>query len=54
MVINPDIVDSELVKIENTNELDRVSKEIQELIKDYKEPDLFISLYLYQTQKLKL
>ena len=34
MMIKPDIVDSELVKIKNTKELDRISKEIQELIKN--------------------
>ena len=45
MLIKPDIADSELLKIDNFNEQDRVSKEMQELIKDYKEPDLtqFIS-----------
>ena len=40
MIIKPDIVDSELVKIENTKELDRISIEIQELVKSYKDPDL--------------
>ena len=40
MIITPDIVDSELVKIENTKELDRISIEIQELVKSYKDPDL--------------
>ena len=40
MIIKPDIVDSELVKIENTKELDRISIEIQELVKSYKNPDL--------------
>ena len=45
MLIKPDIADSELLKIDTFNEQDRVSKEIQQLIKDYKEPDLslFIS-----------
>ena len=32
MVIKPDIADSELVKIENTKELDKITKEIQKLI----------------------
>ena len=40
MIIKPDIVDSELVKIENTKELGRISIEIQELVKSYKDPDL--------------
>ena len=40
MITKPDIVDSELVKIENTKELGRISIEIQELVKSYKDPDL--------------
>ena len=40
MVIKLDIADSELVKTENTKDLDRISKEIQELIKNYKDPKL--------------
>ena len=44
MVIKSDIADSELVKIENTNELDRIPKEIQELIKNYKNLDLTPSI----------
>ena len=39
-LIKPDIADSELLKIENFKEPDKVSKEIQELIKNYKEPGL--------------
>ena len=54
MVIKPDIADSELVKIENTNELDRVSKEIQELIKDYKEPDLTLFISNSETKTVKI
>ena len=42
MVIKPDITDSELVKIENTK--DKISKEIQELIKSYKDPDLTLNI----------
>ena len=38
MVIKPDIADSELVKTENTKDSDRISKEIQELIKIIKIP----------------
>ena len=41
MIIKPDIVDSELVKIENTKELDRISKEIRR----------FFSLWLLWTFK---
>ena len=44
-VIKPDIADCELVKIENTKELDRISKKkIQELIKNYEDPDLTLSI----------
>ena len=44
MVIKPDIADSELVKIENNKELDRIRKEIQELIKSYKDSDLTLNI----------
>ena len=54
MVTKPDIVDSELVKIENTKELDRISKEIQELIKNYKDPDLTLSISNPETKTLLL
>ena len=35
MTIKPEIVDSELVIVKNTKELDRISKEIQEITKNY-------------------
>ena len=54
MVTKPDIVDSELVKIENTKELDRISKEIQELIINYKDPDLTLSISSPETKTLLL
>ena len=54
MVIKPDIADSELVKIENTKEFDRISKEIQELIKNYKDPDLTLSISNPETKTLLL
>ena len=54
MVIKPDIADSELVKIGNTKELDRISKEIQELIKNYKDPDLTLSISNPETKTLLL
>ena len=44
MTIKPEIIDSELVKIKNIKELDRISKEIQEITKNYKEPDLTLSI----------
>ena len=50
MVIKPDITDSELVKIENTK--DKISKEIQELIKNYKDPDLTLNISNQETKTL--
>ena len=44
MVIKPDIANSDLVKIENNKELDRIRKEIQELIKSYKDSDLTLNI----------
>ena len=44
MVIKPDIANSELVKIENNEELDRIRKEIQELIKSCKDSDLTLNI----------
>ena len=44
MTIKPEIINSELVKIKNIKELDRISKEIQEITKNYKEPDLTLSI----------
>ena len=44
MVIKPDIANSELVKIENNKELDRIRKEIQELIKSCKDSDLTLNI----------
>ena len=43
--INSILSDEKILKIENVKERERISKEIQELIKEYKEPDLtfFIS-----------
>ena len=52
MVIKSDIADSEQLKIENTKELDRISKEIQELIKNYKDPNLTLSISNPETKTL--
>ena len=40
LTINSIISNSELLKIENVKEQKKVSQEIQDLIKNYKEPDL--------------
>ena len=42
--IKPEIFDSDLVKIKNTGELNKISKEIQEIIKNYEEPDVTFSM----------
>ena len=44
MTIKREIIDSELVKIKNIKELNRISKETQEITKNYKEPDLTLSI----------
>ena len=54
ILIKPDIADSELVKIENTNKLERIRKEIKELIKNYKDPDLTLSISNPETKPLLL
>ena len=54
MVIKPDIADSELVEIENTKELNRISKEILELTKNYKDPNLTMSISNPETKTLLL
>ena len=54
MTIKPEIIDSELVKIKNTKELDRISKEIQKIIKNYQEPDLPLSISNPETKNVLL
>ena len=44
MTIKPELVDSELVKIINTKKLQRISQEIQEKVKNYKEPNLNLTI----------
>ena len=52
MTIIPKIVDSELVKVINTKELQRISEEIQEKIKNYKEPNLNLTISNPETKTL--
>ena len=40
LTINSILPDEKIIKIENVKEQKRISEEIQELIKNYKEPDL--------------
>ena len=51
MKIKPEIVDSELVKVINTKELQRISEEIQEKI-NYKEPNLNLTISNSETKTL--
>ena len=48
LTINSILPDEKIIKIENVKEQKRISDEIQELIKNYKEPDL---TFLFHTQK---
>ena len=52
MTIKPELVDSELVKVINTKELERISEEIQEKIKEYKEPNLNLTISNPETKTL--
>ena len=54
LTIKPNSLDSDPTKIKNDKELDIIRKEIQELIKDYKEPDLTLSTYKPETKTLLL
>ena len=52
MIIKPKLVDSELLKVINTKELERISEEIQEKIKEYKEPNLNLTISNPETKTL--
>ena len=52
MTIKPEIVDSELIKIINTKELQRISEEIKEKIKKYKKPNLNLTISNPETKTL--
>ena len=54
LTIKPNSLDSDPTKIKNDKELDIIRKEIQELIKDYKERDLTLSIYNPETKTLLL
>ena len=47
--------EGQVIKIEDEKKLDQKSKEIQEIMKNYKEPNLtlyiYIYIYIYQIQK---
>lgn len=52
MTIKPELVDSELVKVIHTKELQRISAEIKEKIKNYKEPNLNLTISQPKTKTL--
>ena len=54
LTIKPNSLDSDPTKIKNDKELDIIRKEIQELIKDYKDRHLTLSIYNPETKTLLL
>ena len=52
--INSTVSDSEILKIENEKEQKKISEEIQELIKAYKEPDLTLTVSNTETKTIKI
>ena len=51
--INAELPDKNLLKIENVEEQNRVSGEIQEIIKNYKKPDLTLFMSHPETKTIK-
>ena len=52
--INSILSDEKLLKIENVKEQNKVSLEIQELIKNYKEPDLTLFMSHPETKAIEI
>ena len=52
--INSILSDEKLLKIENVKERNKVSLEIQELIKNYKEPDLTLFMSHPETKTIEI
>ena len=52
--INSILADEKLLKVENVKEQKRISEEIQELIKNYKEPDLTFFISNTETKPIKI
>ena len=52
--INSILADEKLLKVENVKEQKRISEEIQELIKNYKEPDLTFVISNPKTKTIKI
>ena len=54
LTINSILPDEKIIKIENVKEQKRINKEIQNLIKDYKEPDLTFVISHPETSTIKI
>ena len=52
--INAELPDKNILKIENVEEQNRVSSEIQEIIKNYKEPDLTLFMSHPETKTIEI
>ena len=52
--INSVVPDSKILKIENEKEQKKISEEIQELIKAYKEPDLTLTVSNTEPKTIKI
>ena len=52
--INAELPDKNILKIENVEEQNRVSSEIQEIIKNYKEPDLTLFMSHPETKIIEI
>ena len=52
--INAELPDKKIVKIENFKEQNRISDEIQEIIKNYKEPDLTLFMSHLETKTVEI
>ena len=52
--INAELPDKKILKIEDVEEQIRVSGEIQEIIKNYKEPDLTLFMSHQETKTIKV
>ena len=53
LTINSILPDEKIIKIENVKEQKSISDEIQELIKNYKEPDLTFFKKIFNTSSIK-
>ena len=52
--INVDLPDEQVIEIENKEKLDQKSNEIQEIIKNYKEPDITFNISNTETTPINI